>query len=336
MSRTLSMEQVLAIKHPEHLFTGNAATAKEEYHKLVKAWHPDICHDIKAPVVFAHVAKLYREAEIKLANGNWGKAYLHVVDKAGTSHSIEYHTARLFELGSAYIGRDTVTYVLDEEHEDLWANGTTITQKFPFPSSRMSAEMSRYLPDPPDHFQTRDGDCVAIFSKPSRLIRLQDALEHYGGRMPPAHVAWILSRLHNFACYLHTIELCHNEISPDTVYIDPAAHQITVLGGWWYATPAGAALKQVSKRTHGVLPWKVKAQKRASRKTDMELIRATGLELLGSGAVVPEAMGKYLKEIAQKSAITEYKVWDEVLVKSFGAKRFTVMDVKPEQIYPIG
>jgi hypothetical protein len=331
----MNASEILAIKHPERLFTGNLVEAKKEYYNLSRKWHPDVNKEELAGQVFAHISSLYHSAEEKLAHGAWGFSTLMLLDTAGINHTVKYHTGGLFELGAYYIGEDQVTYVLDDIYEDLWLNAEAMTQKFNFSSERMAKEMGRCLPDPIKAFKTKD-DLVLVVSKPSKFIRLRDVLEHYGGKTDPKHVAWIQSRLHNICCYLHYAKLCHNEISPDTVFIDPADHSVILLGGWWYSRPAGKSLKHVSKRTHGLLPWKVKMDKRASRKTDLELVKATGRELFGPGGKAPAAMADYLKVVATKNAFDEYKDWSEVLLKSFGSRRFTVMDLKPEQVYPIG
>lgn len=333
----MNANEVLAIKFPERLFTGHPVTARKEYLDLSKKWHPDLCKDKRATEVFAHIAKLYQEAEEKLAHGAWGFSTLTVLAKSKLSHSIKYHTAHAFELGEFYIGDDLVTYVINKEHEELWINGDSrINSKFTFASEKMAKEMERYLPKPAGSMRLKDGRFVTQVFKPAGLILLRDVLTHYHGHVDPKHVAWIQSRLQNLACYLHYAKLCHNEISPDTVFIDPADHSIALLGGWWYYKPAGKPLKYVSKRTHGFLPWKVRMQKRASRSTDLELVKATGRELFGKGGKAPAAMADYLKTVATKNAFDEYKDWSEVLLKSFGKRRFTIMDLKPEQVYPVG
>src|ERR1019366_9493031 len=136
------------------------------------------------------------------------------------------------------------------------------------------------------------------------------------------HVAWILSRLHNLACYLHVSKLVHHEISLDTVFINPKDHSVALLGGWWYARPSGASLKQVSKRTHGLLPWKAQLKKKATRLTDSELFRATGRELMGTRKK-PKAMVDYLNTVTLDNAIKNFSEWSTMLEESFGPRKFT-------------
>jgi hypothetical protein len=333
----MTAAEILAIKYPEKLFAVEASLVKKEYHDLSKKWHPDVCKDKQATEVFSHIARLYAQAEIRITNDEWrGQTYIRIVDKSGKGRNVKYHTASLFELGTCYLGTDSVTYVLDKEHKDLWQNAINAIVDFPFSSDQMKKEISPYLPMNFESFETEADRLVLHITKRPELIRLRDVLEHYDGHIDAKHVAWIQNRLHNFACYLHAVKLCHNEISPDTVFIDPADHSLAVLGGWWYSKAAGAPIAKVSKRTHGLLPWKVKVTKRASRKTDMELVKATGREILGPGSSAPVALMDCLGEVAQKDAFAAYKEWNEVLLKSFGPKRFTVMDLKPSQIYPVG
>jgi hypothetical protein len=335
----MKAEDILCLFRPEQLFTNSdAAEIKKRYYALSKEWHPDLNSDSCAKLVFARINELHDEAVKKSLSGAWGYKGLVTLKTVGNdTYRIRYHSVHDFELGRFYVGDEHVTYVMAKEHEGMWNNAVAMTRKFKFESERMGREMSPSLPDPPEQFVTDAGEFVLVFSKPKKWVLLRDVLNYYNGRMDPRHVAWILSRLNNITCYLHYAKITHNEISPDTVFIDPADHKAALLGGWWYAVPSGRALKKVSKRTHGLLPWKVRIDKRASRKTDLELLRATGLDLLGKArAAAPKDMRVYLESVATKNAFNEYKDWTEVLVKSFGARRFTVMDLTPEQLYPKG
>lgn len=333
----MNAEEILALRRPEQLFSGlSIGETKREYFALAKKWHPDMNADKNADKVFAHINKLHEAAVEKIDSGIWGFAGVAYLESAsGNERIVRYHSEQVFELGRFYVGDEHVTYVLDKAYEDFWLNATAMTRKFKFQTEEMAREISPCLPDPTEGFVTDKGEYVIIVSKPKKWLLLRDVLDHYGGTLDPRHVAWITSRLFNIASYLHWSKITHNEISPETIFIDPVDHKAALLGGWWYAVPAGRALKHVSKRTHAALPWKVRVKKRASRTTDLELVKATGLDLLGKGrTLAPKEMVAYLGAVATKNAFNEYKDWSEVLVKSFGARRFTIMELTPEQLYP--
>lgn len=333
----MKAEDLLCLRHAEQLFMSpDPNEIKKRYYALSKEWHPDLNSDVAAKMVFARINELHDEAVKKSLGDYWGYAgSLRLKDKTGTEYRVRYHSVHAFELGKFYVGDAHLTYVLNKEHDVLFDNAICMTRKFKFESDRMSKEFGPCLPADSQHFRTDKDECVLVVDKPKNYVLLRDVLEHFGGSLDPRHVAWIGSRLQNIACYLHWAKLTHNEISLDTLFIDPADHKVALLGGWWYAVPAGRPLKRVSKRTHGVLPWKVKVEKRASRRTDLELVRATGLDLLGKDrTLAPKDMLRHFESVATKDAFNEYKDWSEILVKSFGARRFTVMDLKPEQLYP--
>ena len=75
-------------------------------------------------------------------------------------------------------------------------------------------------------------------------------------------------------------------------------------------------------------------------RSDLELIRATGRELLGdiSGIrlrdpSIPRPMAEWLRYPSAGSALADYRFWREVLIASFGGRRFVRLDVTPEKMY---
>lgn len=344
---TLTAAQLLAIREPERLFTGEAYSLKKEYRHLAFIWHPDRCRDGFAREVLPHVNGLYRSAKDKLSQGAWETpGFLSILDKAGQEYRFRFHLRRSFELGEMLLGDSVVTYLLDARHKLFFDNAVRRIGNFVYASDAMRQEVSRYLPTIRKIFEARDGRLVMVLQKSADLLLLRDVLNHYGvvgfpGEWP-RHVAWVQSTLHNLCCYLEYAGLTHNDISPDTYFISPHDHSGALLGGWWYSEQAGLKLSGVPGRTYNLMPLDVKSRKLADPRVDLELVRSVGRELLGdiSGMKfsrtrpAPEPLLTWLRHPTTGSALTDYRLWREkVLIDSFGKPRFVEMNLKSEEIY---
>jgi hypothetical protein len=177
--------------------------------------------------------------------------------------------------------------------------------------------------------------------RPEVLV-LGEVLVDAGGRLDPRHVAWIVSALLNVCCYLQYAGLVHNALSPDTCFIAPPDHTVSVLGGWWYAAPAGERMTAAPAATIAWGPHHLLASGRADMRTDLELVRAIGRELLGDVSGVrlartgaaPAALIDWLRLPASSDPIEDYRTWrTRVLPDSFGARRFVELPLTQSDIY---
>lgn len=333
----MTSESLLKISRCEDLFPGSKSGAREYFLELSKKWHPDVCKDPLATEVFQHVKKLYDDTVERLGAGTWnGSAQVELIDSDGTTIHLKTLVSREFELGRYYIGQDFVTYVLDAQYESFYRNAICRTV-FKFASPNMEKEMVKCLSSRIDPVQLKDGRFSFTVFKKVGLICLRDAylfLKDHKKSIDPRHTAWIVSNLHNIACYLAYSGISHQEISLDTVFISPQDHSAALLGGWFYSTQIGGDVTQVSPRTYTCLPWEVKIQKKASPKTDLNLIRALGRELSGdSFKDLPLPMQTHFSSIATQSALEDYSQWRQVLEKSFGKRTFFPMDIDSNVLY---
>lgn len=341
---TFSAAALLAIplSEPERLFTGDEDTAKQEFRALATRWHPDRCPDAETTGVFQHVNRLYDSALRKLRGGVWqapGLLTLRATD--GAAYKIRYRKEHEFELGRLFIGREIATYVVDKEHSDLFQNALQTIHRLPCANARMAAEVERYLPEIIRHFDTEDYRVLVVKKAPDWVL-LRDVLDHSGGSMDARHVAWIVSSLLNLACYLDYARLAHNAILTDTYFISPQRHSGALLGGWWYAVPQGQRLLAAPAATVQYAPFDVMTRKCGDIRTDLEMVRALGRELLGdmtgirltSAKAAPQPLLDWLRLPASGSALNDYKTWQrQVLRDSFGARRFVKLDVSATDLY---
>lgn len=341
---TLSAESLLAIplSAPERLFAGDEAQARQEFRTLVSIWHPDRCRQAEATEVFQHLNRLYDAATDKLQRGIWQTADLLTLRaKDGTRYEISYRREHEFELGRLFIGTETVTWLVGKEHADLFQNALAVINGLPFADRRMAAEIQPALPEIAAWFETSD-HLALVMRKAPDLLLLRDMLDHFGGQMDARHVAWIISSLLNLVCYLDYAKLAHNAILSNAVFISPQQHSSALLGGWWYAVRQGQPMRAAPAMTVQYAPPDAIARKRGDLRTDLELVRAVGRELLGdiSGArlardkAAPQPMLDWLRLPAGRSPLHDYQTWQrQVLKASFGERRFVKLNLSTTDLY---
>lgn len=343
----LTYAEILAIpeKSPEKLFSGNLEIAKSEYHTLCRRWHPDYNPDEEATVVFQHVNNLYRTAQRLIETNGWRGAGVLELPVAGSgaasvARRIRYFKRADFELGEMYIGETEIAFAVKGEYADLFENVRRKIASFKFANPAMQKEIHRSLPDNPECFAAAERLMMVLPKAPDAVL-LADLLEHLGGAIDARHVAWIGSGLQNLACYFEYAGVVHHDISPQTVFVSPKYHTITLLGGWWYARFAGEKISALPSRTIDVAPADVLRRRRADARVDLELIRQTGRELLGNAGnapikrdeKIPAALARWFNGATSGSAVTDYKLWKNVLETAFGKPRFCRLDVEPNTIY---
>lgn len=339
-----SADEILRITDPFVLF--HPESLREDYGRLAKRWHPDRHgNSVESNRVMSHINALYQQALAMVQSGIWvasGSLSLLATDRR--RHCFRFRVSRSFELGTMYIGDGMVLYLVAAAHRDLFENAVKVVSGFRYAGEAMRREVQRYLPEIMATFETADGRLGMVVRKTPDLLLLRDVLRHYGGRLPDRHAAWILSSLHNLACYLDYAGLSHNAISLDTYFISPPLHNGALLGGWWYAVPQGERLLAVPADVYAVLPPKVRREKVGSILTDLELIRRVGRELLGDPdgsrladmGAAPKPMIEWLRGAPLANAVEDYAAWCRVLTASFGPRKFVKMDLTPDLLYGIG
>lgn len=355
----LDADALLAIPvtQPEKLFPHDENGIKDLFRELVRKWHPDRNKTPKAAEVFRRVTELKDKAEEKLTNGGWHTpGLLEIKQPSGKTATIRYLKKHDFELGEMYICKDKIAYVVRPEFKDLFNNAVDRIRNTRFAAPEMETQFRPQLPKFVGTFEAADGRQVLVIERDPQMILLRDLADHHKGRLDPKHVAWIISRLLNIACYLETNGLTHNAISVDTVYVLPKDetfkptpankpskkdHSMALLGGWWYATPQGRPLLGLPGHALNYAPRDLLASGRADSTHDRHMIRIIGRELLGdvSGVKlqhdksISPALAEWLSRPGSGDAITDFKAWDQVLKDSFGARRFVELPVSASDIY---
>jgi hypothetical protein len=340
----LTADEILAIPEdaPERLFS-SAAAAEKEARKLFMRWHPDHGSGPRGWDVFDRLKKLNKAAKRKAAEGTWETpGLLAIRGTDGTQFELRFSRKVALEVGTMYVGRTVVAFDISTDNLDLLDDAQRSIARLSYANDPMRKEFSRYFPEVVKKVETATG-AMLVLKKTAKEMLLQDVLEFYKGKMPAAHVAWVLSRLLNIACYLEIQgKVSHNAIGPDTVFISPEEHTAHLFGGWWFATPLGAPMKAASQRMMLCAPPAVLQKKVGDTRTDMEMIQALGRELLGDStgvrlakdASVPAALVDWLQLSTHQSAVATYKDWQSrVLIEAFGPRKFVPMDLSHDRLY---
>jgi hypothetical protein len=332
---TLTASHLLGIPagEPERLFASDRASIDRAYRVLAARWHPDRNGAPQATSVFQHVLALREAALARLAQGEWHEpGCVTLAARDGRTWCLRYRRRRPFELGDGFVADSVAAWMVDDAHADLVDAALRRIGAFPFADDAMRSALARYLPIVERVVETPRRQAVVV-RKPRDMVLLADLLDHEGGRLDPRHVAWIVSELYCFACWLAWAGLTHNALASDTVFVSPAHHAVAVLGGWWYAAPSGARLAALPARSAGIASADIIRAKTADPRLDLDLIRALGRNLLGDAPSVPPPLETWLALASNGSARADYTQWQQVLTDAFGARRFTPMNVRPDDVY---
>lgn len=329
-------------EEPERLFSADAAVAKREMRQLAFAWHPDRNSAPNAAAVFHKVQTLYERADQKRQAGTWQTPGLLTISaSSGSVFTLNYAKKHIVDIGALYVGRTIFAFEVESANLDLSAAGLAQQSALSYADPSMKDEFSRYFPALLRKVSTAAGE-VLVFQKTPDQLLLKDVLAYFKGKMPPRHVAWIISRLLNIACYLERqAKQAHNGITLDSVFISPEFHSVA-LTGWWFSASQGEPLKALSRQAALYAPPDVLSSKKGDCRVNIELIKALGRELLGdaSGArlradsSIPPAMVDWLELSGAQDAVSAFKEWqNRVLLDAFGQRRFEELALTHTDLY---
>jgi hypothetical protein len=336
----MTSKYILDCKLPGDLFT-DPKNLEKEFRELCKKWHPDKNKDPKAAEVQMKINAIHDLAEKQIAAGIWESTGKKVLKSDGMDIVVDYQTENPFELGVMWVCNSAVVFYIKEEYQDMADHYVKFTKTFKFASKRMKDDVERYLPHVTSCKKLMDESIAIAVEKPDDIFLLNHVIKYYDGKIPPRHAAWILNTLYNLCCYFQHAGISHNALTVDNYFICPQHHSGVLLGGWFYSSKLGGNISYVPTSVFPVLPLKVIRSKKASRKIDLECIRLIGRTMLGDkngnrlylDKDIPAPMVEFLRGIAGKDAIEEYKEWAKVLEASFGKRRFVEMRFDTEQFY---
>jgi hypothetical protein len=330
-------KNIIDCNDPEKLFKSDLDKTKGIYHELAKKFHPDVYKGEYADILFQHITELYHKAIYLIENNYWNRESILRLTKIDSgiygncgTYIFTYNICRPFEYGYYYVSKKSqcVIYVYERAINDT--NKPKVSWKFA--NDKMKQEFHRYLPSITETFYTDKNYYVVIISKPKGYINLRDVYEYRGNKFDAKSIAWIMSSLHNLCCYFSYADITHNNITIDNYYVHPEKHDGMLLGGWEWYVKRGDPISKVPKFVYNILPWKVKINKIASSLTDLECIRAIGRQLM-QREFTPKSMIDHFESIANVSAFEDYKRWQQVIIDSFGERKYFIENYQEDNIY---
>ena len=195
---------------------------------------------------------------------------------------------------TSYVARESVVILFPKEHAHLADVARSGALNVTAPKADMK-NLLQYVPTTKGIFKLQDGGVLWVISKDEGMFPLG-----LFGNLDYQDVAWIVSRLENLACLFEFSGIVHGNISPDTVYINPATHEAAILGGWWKSYGTGSA-----------------------RTTDLKEIRDTAHKLIGNAFPgIPKMFKEFISGPSKADAFADFEYWDEVIEKGLGGRHF--------------
>lgn len=338
--KDLTATQILSINRPEKLFSG-PDSLQEEYRALARLWHPD--HNVGVDqAVIAKISELYELGQKKAKEDAWeviGVTTIETKDKK--KYKIRYHVHRKFELGEMYICDSVLVFLIEKSFKDLVENSNRIVRDLRFENDKMKNYFVEKIPRLNISSET-DTHIFQVYHKTADVFSVRDLLNYFNGKIPPKHATWMLSRLHNFACYLKYSNLSHNDLNLDTFFVSPHHHTGMVIGGWWYATKLNSKMIALPNHTLKYIPEDILNSKMGSMRTDSILIKVLARTLFGdetgckliSDPDIPKSIFNWIQSSSGTDPVEDYKDWTtKIITNAFGKREFVKLELSPEDIY---
>lgn len=334
-------EEILKKKEPGDLFPNNEQGCRKVYKQLARKFHPDANTSKKAQEVFEHLTKLYNQALNYIKKGTWFKSnYIELPAENGKKLEINYLYHQVFEIGEMYVCKTVIVYVLNKGCDKYMDNAVKAINKLRFEDGKMQ-EIRNFVPQIRAQHKLKDERNCLVISKGADFYPLRTVLDYYDGKIPDKHVAWIVNRLSNLACFLQYSGLVHNGINVDNVFINPSKHGAAIYGGWWYTVETETKMIGTTTDIFGVMPVPIKNSKMADIQTDLESIKLVGRELLGEkqprklalDRTIPKQIIQFLNDGAGSCAYEEFKKYQVLLDSAYGKRTFIQMDITDKDVY---
>lgn len=240
------------------------------------------------------------------------------------------------DMCTVYTAKKHVIFLFDRGCDSYAEKYLEMTGAVRYPHAGMEGELGQYLPHVDQSMRLADGRRLIALHKDDGVYPLRLL-----GRLLDRHVAWVVSRLENLCCLLAYNNMVLNGLTVDNLFVDPQAHQIYVYGGWWFAGYGKGKLNGMSADVKDSLPRLLREGGRCDSRTDLESLRFVAARLLGydsraglkSDRLLPEPFREFLLGNPRLPARKDFALWDEVLLASYGERKYIPLPVTQEQLY---
>ena len=179
----------------------NLIIIKSEYRELIKKYHPDVYKEENANEIIIKINSFYEKALDLISKGLWeASSIIYISSIKGTQYKLRFLSQNVFELGTFYIGRNHIMYLLNDKK--YYDNMFKQLNKIKYANDKMKKEFERYIPNVVEHFETIDHKWCIVIKKSKDTFLLKDLLTQQNNKLDPKHAAWVISRLSNIACFL--------------------------------------------------------------------------------------------------------------------------------------
>ena len=223
---------------------------------------------------------------------------------------------------TVYIARQSVIFRFESDRTELAEKYRKAISMLDYPSAD-TRNLAQFFPSVTGGFTLSDGSVLLAIKKSEDAYPLR-----LFGTLTGRHAAWLVGRMENLCCVLEYSSIVHPDFGIDALYIDPYDHQASLCGGWWNAV-----------RNHTAVNGRV-----LTTRDNLKALRETAAQMLGfphaAAAAetdgVPKPFADFLRSEPESNAYDDFAKWDEVLIQSYGERRFISMDTDDEQIYGKG
>ena len=252
----------------------------------------------------------------------WENACEQVFECADENNiEIKYMHKFTMKDAEVYIARRNIIFHFKEHGAIKSEQYRKIVSFIDYPSAD-TRQLSDFFPKVSGGFELNDGSYILITSKnedeyPLRLF----------GKLPGRHVAWIISRIENLCCVLEYNSMVHPEINPDTLFINPYTHQVSLYGNWWEAR------RNNSFAADGKTILETKQNLLGLRDTAAYLLGFDKHNQVKENYDIPKALADFISGKPRDNAYEDFALWDEMLIKAYGERKFMKYETDDEQIY---
>ena len=317
----MDISEILKCKCCHDIFPEDINLAQPLYMALMLKYHPDKCSDPRASEASAVINELYGKLKRSYT-------YKEKLFRCGSQAiEIKYLMDIKQEYGAEYVGDKNVYSFISDEFTDCFINSEARTDLFfkEYLPQQILAQAEVFLPLVSRIFNTDDGLLIETCKRAGELP-LSKIVDFYSGCLDHRHAAWIISRLLGMCCYAEAKGIVWNCLTEENLLIDPAEHTVRVGGGWWFAANEGHKMTGVQSRVYESFSSLTKTDGIARHINDLESVKAIARRLLSDEA--PYAIRDHAESICSSSAFEEMEKWEEAIIKGYGERKFTHMNVR--------
>ncbi len=316
----MTIDEILKCRSCREIFPEDKEAARRIYLDLIRKYHPDRCSLPDSEQAAAKLNEMYHKSVCS--------PKLQLLRKFDTE--INYYHEYEREDGTMYFGKNTLDYICIPECAELIRNAQHKYRNRYIPQEIM-AQMQMALPEIMLYTCLSDGFCHLKISADNNEIPLSEVINFYGGTLESRHAAWVTSRLLGICCFAASTGTVMNCLCPENLLLNPEQHTLRLVGGWWFAADEGSKIKSVQSAVYDAMPQSVRSDGIARYITDLECVKAICRRIYPKNAPAP--MLEYAESVCSGNAFDEMSVWDDVLYRSFGERRFVEMKLSINDIY---